>query len=41
MLELIDQGALREAASGKMAASFAHPFFWAPFVMVGDPGAGP
>lgn len=41
MLELIDRGELIAAASGKVAASLAHPFFWAPFVMVGDPGAGP
>ncbi len=41
MLELMDKGYLIEEASGKIAASYAHPFFWAPFVMVGDPGVGP
>ena len=41
MLALIDEGTLVEGASGKVAARLAHPFFWAPFVMVGDPGAGP
>ncbi len=41
MLELLDRGTLIEEASGKIAASYAHPFFWAPFVMVGDPGVAP
>lgn len=37
-LELIDRGNLTDRVTGKIAASYAHPFFWAPFVIVGDPG---
>ncbi len=41
-------GALREAqldlldraASGKLPAEIAHPFFWAPFAVIGDGGGG-
>jgi CHAT domain-containing protein len=41
-------GALREAqlslldraASGKLPAEIAHPFFWAPFAVIGDGGEG-
>jgi CHAT domain-containing protein len=38
MLALMDEPSLKDDASGKVVASYAHPFFWAPFVMVGDPG---
>ena len=38
MLNLIDKETLKEEATGKIAASYAHPLFWAPFVIVGDPG---
>jgi CHAT domain-containing protein len=35
MLELIEgPGMLDE--DGRIIASYAHPFFWAPFVIVGD-----
>jgi CHAT domain-containing protein len=27
---------MKDPASGKIAASYAHPFFWAPFIVVGD-----
>jgi CHAT domain-containing protein len=51
MQEKPDQGvtgALREAqlslldraASGKLPAEIAHPFFWAPFAVIGDGGEG-
>jgi CHAT domain-containing protein len=38
ILDLIDQGHLMDEKSGKIASSYAHPFFWAPFIIVGDPG---
>jgi CHAT domain-containing protein len=38
MLNLIDRETLLEETTGKIAASYAHPLFWAPFVIVGDPG---
>lgn len=38
MLNLIDEETLNEETTGKIAASYAHPLFWAPFVIVGDPG---
>ena len=38
MLNLIDKETLKDETTGKIIASYAHPFFWAPFVIVGDPG---
>jgi CHAT domain-containing protein len=38
MLDLIDHGQFIDERTGRVAASYAHPFFWAPFIMVGDPG---
>ena len=38
MLNLIDRDTLKDDATGKIVASYAHPLFWAPFVIVGDPG---
>jgi len=37
MIGLIDD-TLVDKGSGKIIASYAHPIFWAPFIMVGDPG---
>jgi hypothetical protein len=34
MLNQIDQGGMKEGANMKYA--YAHPLFWAPFVVVGD-----
>ena len=34
MLDQIDQGGMKEGSS--MKYSYAHPLFWAPFVVVGD-----
>jgi CHAT domain-containing protein len=39
MLKLIDDPGLKDNSTGKIVASYAHPFFWAPFVIVGE-GAG-
>jgi CHAT domain-containing protein len=39
MLQLIDDPGLRDGITGKIAASYAHPFFWAPFVIVGEGGS--
>ena len=38
MIGLIDDSTLIDQATGNIIASYAHPLFWAPFVMVGDPG---
>jgi CHAT domain-containing protein len=38
-LALIDGPGLKDHASGKIAASYAHPFFWAPFIIVGEGGS--
>jgi CHAT domain-containing protein len=38
MLELIDKKAMKDEVSGKIIASYAHPFFWAPFIVFGDGG---
>lgn len=36
MLELADKGGYREGKSTSMSYAYAHPLFWAPFVVVGD-----
>jgi len=36
---LIDHAERVDAASGKTAFSYAHPIFWAPFMLIGDGGA--
>ena len=38
MLDLIDHQQLKDGSSGKTIASYAHPLFWAPFIVVGDGG---
>jgi CHAT domain-containing protein len=38
MLDLMDKSNLMDDVSGKIVASYAHPLFWAPFVLVGDGG---
>jgi len=38
MLAMIDEAALKDDATGKIIASYAHPLFWAAFEIVGDPG---
>ena len=38
MLDLIDQAYLQDSDSGQIIASYAHPLFWAPFIVVGDCG---
>jgi CHAT domain-containing protein len=38
MLQLIGSPGLIDYASGKIVASYAHPIFWAPFIIVGDSG---
>ena len=37
-LALIDGPGIKDPASGKIAASYAHPLFWAPFIVVGESG---
>ena len=36
ILALMDGPGIKDPASGKIAASYAHPFFWAPFIIVGE-----
>jgi CHAT domain-containing protein/tetratricopeptide (TPR) repeat protein len=36
MVQLIDGPGMVDKTSGKTIASYAHPFFWAPFIIVGD-----
>ena len=36
MLQLLDEGVCYNSQTGKPIYSYAHPLFWAPFVMVGD-----
>ena len=38
MLYLIDRPGLKDKVTGKIVASYAHPFFWAPFIIVGESG---
>ena len=38
ILNVIDKEILKNETSGKIIASYAHPLFWAPFIIVGDPG---
>jgi len=38
ILELIDNQVFKDETTGKIVASYAHPFFWAPFIIVGDGG---
>jgi CHAT domain-containing protein len=38
MLELIDGPGLKDNDTGKIVASYAHPLFWAPFIVVGESG---
>ena len=39
MLALIDGPGLKDDATSKIIASYAHPLFWAPFIVVGE-GSG-
>jgi len=36
MLSLIDSPGYVDGRTGKVVASYAHPLFWAPFILVGD-----
>jgi CHAT domain-containing protein len=38
IIKLIEDPGMKDQATGKIAASYAHPFFWAPFVIVGEGG---
>lgn len=38
MLDLIEGPGFKDYATGKIVASYAHPLFWAPFIIVGDSG---
>ncbi len=39
MLNLMEKENLIDEATGRIAASYAHPFFWAPFMISGDAGS--
>lgn len=36
MLAVMDSPGLKDSASGKIEYTYAHPMFWAPYVLVGD-----
>ncbi len=36
ILDLIDSQVMKDESTGKIIASYAHPIFWAPFIVVGD-----
>lgn len=36
MLSLIDDETLKDQTTGRIVASYAHPLFWAPFVVIGE-----
>jgi CHAT domain-containing protein len=36
MLDLIEGPGLKDGTTNKIVASYAHPLFWAPFILVGD-----
>jgi len=38
IIDVIDTKVFKDVETGKIAASYAHPFFWAPFIVVGDGG---
>jgi len=38
-LALIDGPGLKDPITGKIVASYAHPLFWAPFIVVGESGS--
>jgi len=38
MMSMIDEVNLKDDATGRVIASYAHPLFWAAFEIVGDPG---
>jgi CHAT domain-containing protein len=38
MLDLIKGPGLSDEEENKIIASYAHPLFWAPFILMGDSG---
>jgi len=38
MLDLIDNRHIKDPSSGQIVSSYAHPLFWAPFIVFGDGG---
>ena len=40
MIETISKGVAR-GSQGKIAFSYAHPLFWAPYTLVGESGSAP
>ena len=41
MLNIMAKENLIDMQSGRIVASYAHPFFWAPFIIVGESGLAP
>jgi len=39
MIAMIDKGRFADPVTARVAFSYAHPIFWAPFMLVGDGGA--
>jgi CHAT domain-containing protein len=38
IIKLIEDPGMKDHTTGKIVASYAHPFFWAPFIIVGESG---
>jgi CHAT domain-containing protein len=39
MIDLMEAPGFKDAATGKIIYSYAHPLFWAPFIIVGEGGS--
>jgi hypothetical protein len=39
ILALMDSPGMKDIATGKLAASYTHPIFWGPFIIVGNSGS--
>ncbi len=38
LIDMIDNQVLKDEPDGDIIAAYAHPFFWAPFIIIGDGG---
>lgn len=38
LVDMTDNQVLKDEIYGDAVASYAHPFFWAPFILMGDGG---
>lgn len=40
MVQLIERGSYINRQTGQAVFSYAHPLFWAPYSLIGDPAGG-